>query len=75
VNVVTLAELYENYRRDVEWEEIYDAFLGGRVIYRKRSVALGSKGLRGRAAGKKRKHGWQQNPMGGSWKQWREDLR
>ena len=70
MNVVTLAELYENYRRDVEWEEIYDAFLDGRVIYRKRSVALGNKGLRGRAAGKKRKHGWQQNPMDGSWKQW-----
>ena len=69
MNVVTLLELYENYRRDAEWEEIYDAFLDGRVIYRKRSVALGGF-VRGTAGGKKRKHGWQQNPMGGSWKQW-----
>ena len=65
VNVVTLAELYENYRHDATWEEIYDAFLECRVIYRKRSDVIG--GVRGRAGGKKRKHGRKQNRRGGSW--------
>jgi hypothetical protein len=56
VTVVTLAELYENYRHDAEWKEIYNAFLDGRVIYRKRVEAVGH--IRGRAGGQKRKHGW-----------------
>ena len=72
VKVVTLGELYDNYKQDALWIDIYNAFLEGHVIYRKRVDAVGSmRGRAGRGGSKKwKQQGWASHPWAdtpGTW--------
>ena len=49
VHVITLAEVFDNYKNDAEFETIYDAWLDGRVVIKKRAA------MRGIVGGKRRK--------------------